>query len=269
VEFCINAITLGEHPFPTSVEASASAGFKAIELWLPHVEAYLADGHTAQQARAVLDDHGVQAVGACFVSGLIASTGDAKRAAFDAAKERFELCQILGAPVIVCVGDGPADPTLDDYTVAAEQAREVGDLAASFGLHVAIEFIAGFPFIGTLATAARLVTEAEHQHLGILFDIFHFYAGTSKEADFATLDHAPISFVHLNDAAPRPREILRDADRLLPGHGCLPLADLAERIRHTGYDGYYSLELFHPEIQAMDPTEAAKLCYEACERFAQ
>lgn len=268
MRFCLNPITLGERDFPVAIEASAKAGFRAVELWLPHVEKFIAGRRTAGEARALLKDHGLEAAGACFVAGLITSTGDAKRKAFDEAKARFELCQELGARTIVCVGDGPATPTLDDYHSAAEQTREVCDLAGSFGLAVALEFVAGFPFIGTLATAAKVVSDADHGNLGILFDCFHFWTGRSKMEDFDALRGAPIAFVHLNDAANLPRELLRDSDRVLPGQGCFPLREIVRRINATGYDGYYSLELFSPELWAADPFEAAARCYQACEQFS-
>jgi len=268
VKFCLNPITLGERDLPTAVEASAKAGFTALELWLPHVERFVAEGRPAADARALLKDHGLEAAGACYVAGLLTSTGDAKRKAFDAAKARFELCQELGARAIVCVGDGPAAPTLDDYHTAAEQAREVCDLAGSFGLGVALEFVAGFPFIGTLATAAKVVNDADHHNLGILFDCFHFWAGRSKMEDFDALRGAPIAFVHLNDARSLPRELLRDSDRVLPGQGAFPLREIVRRIAATGYDGYYSLELFNPELWAADPFDAAARCHEACQAFA-
>jgi len=268
VRFCLNPITLGERDYPVAIEASAKAGFGAVELWLPHVEKFLAAGHTPAEARAVLKDNGIEAAGACYVAGLLTSSGEAKRKAFDAAKARFELCQELGARTIVCVGDGPAAPTLDDYHNAAEQTREVCDLATSFGVSVALEFVAGFPFIGTLATAARVVNDADHTHLGILFDCFHFWAGRSKMEDFARLRGAPIAFVHLNDARDLPRELLRDSDRLLPGQGCFPLRDIMRNIEQTGYDGFWSLELFNADLWAADPFEAAARCHQACEAFA-
>jgi len=145
VRFCINPITFGDPGYVASLEAAAAGGFDAVELWLPHVERYIEEGHSA-----VLDDKGLRPAGACFVANLLTSTGEAKREAFDLAKARFELCQALGAKTIVCVADGPQQPTPDDYSQAAEQAREVGDLASSFGLTVGLEFGAGAPFVGTL-----------------------------------------------------------------------------------------------------------------------
>lgn len=266
MRFCINQVTLGQdRDLEEAVKACSQAGFTAMELWLPSIEKYLADGHSVSDARAVLSDNGVVAAGACFVMGLLASDADAKRVAFDVARARFELSQELGAAEIACVGDGPARPVPDDYVHAAERAREVGDLAESFGLIVGIEFVAGFPFLGTLATAARLVADADHHQVGVLVDTFHLWAGRSKLADFDALGETPIALVHLNDVADVPRETLTDADRVLPGDGVMPLADILGRIQATGYDGYYSIELFNQALWAQDPVDAARQCFDACQ----
>ena len=267
MRFCMNQVTLGERDLREVVKACSRAGFSAIELWLPYIEQYLAAGHSVSDARALLSDNGVVAVGACFVMGLLGSDAEAKREAFDVARARFELSQDLGATAIACVGDGPDAPTAGDYAHAAERAREVGDLAQSFGLTVGVEFVAGFPFVGTLATAARLVAQADHPHVGVLVDTFHFWAGRSKVADFDALADAPVAFVHLNDVCDKPRETLSDADRVLPGEGVMPLGDILARIAASGYDGYYSVELFDEELWAGDPADAARRAYEACQRL--
>ena len=269
MRFCMNQVTFGERDFRAVVEACASAGFEAIEVWLPYIEREAAAGWSVEEARTLLDDHGVRAAAACYVDGLFGRAGDGKREAFDAAKARFELAQALGADLIACVGNGPADPTPDDYEHAADRAREMGDLAASFGLGVAVEFVAGLPFLGTLATAARLVERADHADVGLLFDCFHFYAGRSKLADFRLLGRHGIALVHLTDARDVPRETLRDGDRVLPGDGCFPLADLLARVERSGFDGYYSVELFNAELFAQEPAAVATKARGACDALAQ
>jgi len=268
VRFCMNPITFGESvDFRTSVEACAQAEIDAMELWLPHVDAFLAEGHSVEEARTVLEDHGVTPVGACYVAGLIEAEGDEKVAAFDRAKERFELCEALGAPSIVCVGDGPDRPTDMDYTHATDRLREVADLAASFGVKIALEFVAGFPFIGTLDTALRLVRQAEHGNLGVLFDFFHFYTGRSKMAHLAGLRERDVVICHLNDARDRPREALTDADRVMPGEGKFPIAEIVAGLEAGGFDGYYSLELFNPTLWSQPPHEVARLARQAFDQL--
>jgi sugar phosphate isomerase/epimerase len=256
----MNPITFGEAAdFRASVEACGQAGIDAMELWLPHVDAFLADGHSAEDARAVLDDNGVRPVGAGYVAGLIEVEGQEKAPAFDRAKARFELCEALGAPAIICVGDGPSRPAELDYIHATDRLREVADLAASFGVAVALEFVAGFPFIGTLDTALRIVRQAEHGNLGVALDFFHFYVGRSKMADLAALREHDIVICHLNDALDRPREIVTDAERVMPGEGCFPIADIIAGLAAGGFDGYYSLELFNRALWERPPAEVARM----------
>ncbi|MFW6162660.1 MAG: sugar phosphate isomerase/epimerase family protein [Planctomycetota bacterium] len=269
MRFAINQVTLGERDFREVAEACSQAGFTAMEFWLPHIQAYLAGGHSVCDVRAILNDNGVVAAGACFVMGLLGSNAESKREAFDVAKARFELCQELGAGAIACVGDGPEQPSPEDYDHAVERAREIGDLAESFDLTVGLEFVAGLPFLGTLATTGRLVAQADHSHVGVLLDTFHFWAGRSKMADFDGLGDAPITFVHLNDVANAPRETLTDTERVLPGDGVLPLADVMARVEATGYDGYYSLELFDRTLWEQPPAEAARRAFAACQRLAR
>ena len=265
---CVNQITFGERGFADVVAACAGAGFTAIELWLPHIERFLESGHRASEARRLLGDHGLEAAGACYVDGLFGPAGEAKRQAFDRAKGRFELCQELGAPVITCVGSGPTEPTPEDYRHAVERTREVGELAESFGLTVGIEFIAGVHFLGTLATTARLVEEADRPNVGVLLDTFHFFAGSSKVSDFDDLGRRGIVFVHLNDAPDVPRETLTDSQRVLPGDGCFPLTEILELIEQSGYDGHYSVELFNAALWAEEPAAVARKAFLACQCLA-
>ena len=66
-----------------------------------------------------------------------------------------------------------------------------------------------------------------------------------------------IGICHFNDApaANPPRFEQGDADRVYPGDGCLPLADLLRTLAANGYTGPLSLELFNPGYWALDPAE--------------
>ena len=52
---------------------------------------------------------------------------------------------------------------------------------------------------------------------------------------------------HINDAgSSKPRELLGDADRLMPGDGEIPLVEMIRRMKARGYDGKVMVELFSP-----------------------
>jgi 2-keto-myo-inositol isomerase len=265
VKLCINQVTFGKRPFPKVVAACAASQFEAIELWLPYVEQFLAQGHPVEEVRALLGDAGVAPVSACYVDGLFGPAGDGKRGAFDRARRRFELCGELGVSTIACVAGDTKEDQRDAFRHAVERAREVGELAASFGLVVAIEFIARRTVIGTLSAAARLVEEVDRTNVGVLLDVFHFHAGESALDDFGELGRRGVVMVHLNDAEDVPGRELRDCHRVLPGDGCVPLDDVLARLQESGYDGYYSLELFNPTLWAEEPAAVAAMARAACQ----
>lgn len=266
MKFCINQVTFGERPFPEVVAACTAGRFDAMELWLPYVEQFLAEGHSMEEARALLEDAGVEPVSACYVNGLFGPAGDGKREAFDRARRRFEICHALGVPTIACVA-GESQNKRDAFRHAVERAREVGELAASFGLVVAVEFIPHCRPLDTLSAAARLVEEVDRTNVGVLLDVFHFHAGESDFEDFHVLGRRGIAMVHLNDAEDVPREELGDGHRVLPGEGCIPLDSVLEILQGSGYDGYYSLELFNPVLWAEEPPVVADKARAACERL--
>jgi len=54
--------------------------------------------------------------------------------------------------------------------------------------------------------------------------------------------------VQVCDLADSPRELARDADRILPGEGDIPLASLIAHLKRINYDGCVSIELMNPQL---------------------
>ena len=48
---------------------------------------------------------------------------------------------------------------------------------------------------------------------------------------------------------------MTDGDRVYPGDGVAPLADILRTLREIGFDGYLSIELFNPTYWKQDPLE--------------
>ncbi len=261
---CLNMVTIKQVPFPDDVQYAAEAGFTCVELWYDKLADYLR-GHSLDQARQALERAGVEAPALCFQPNLCLKSHEADETLRNEFLARLEVCQALGCRVLIApAGKGPrpsAGERMEPYRQAAENLRSAAELAQQFGVTLALEFIAGSPFIDSLASAALVVREADHPALGILFDTYHFWAGRSKLADFAHVSAGKIAFVHVNDVPDMPREILTDPDRVRLGEGVIPLAQLLEELRAAGYDGPLSLELFRKTYWESDPRQVCRLCF--------
>jgi sugar phosphate isomerase/epimerase len=72
--------------------------------------------------------------------------------------------------------------------------------------------------------------------LGIALDTFHMHVAGSRPEDVAHLRPRWIGLVRIADAPAGDPETLRDAHRLPPGDGVIPLADIVSRVRALGVD---------------------------------
>ena len=62
--------------FATDIEEYAAGGCRSIEVWLTKLEAYL-QGHTIEEAKALLEQYGVTCPAASFQGGLFQPRGSA------------------------------------------------------------------------------------------------------------------------------------------------------------------------------------------------
>ncbi len=120
--------------------------------------------------------------------------------------------------------------------------------AGEQGVRLALEFQASAAFGNNLQTAAALVAETGSPHVGICFDVFHYYLGSSKLEDLGYLHAGNLFHVQLSDLAGTPRELAADSDRILPGDGDFQLQPILDALRAIDYGGYISLELMNPQI---------------------
>lgn len=256
MKLCINEASTMPTDFATDVRAYAAAGFAGIELWLDKVDDYVKQSSLAQ-AQALLSDHGLVATAACAQGSLLLSKGQARADAMDAFNRKLTTCQALGAPVLIVPSESPQQVQLADYDRAAENLAEAAQVAAPYGVNLALEFIKGCSLVGTVSTAMRLVDQVNQPHVGLLFDTFHYFAGLSKPADVDAITMGKVMFVHINDCLDLPRELLTDAHRTYLGQGPIPTKELVQAIQARGYDGWFSFEIFSRDVWAQDPFDVA------------
>jgi len=260
---CINQATTARADFPVAMDAYAIAGFRAVELWLDSVKAFL-EKESVAAARRVMADHGIQPVCSCCEEDLFFPRLRDRETKWDRFKRKLELSAQLGARRFIMYSALFDNVTPDDYPAAVPRLREVGELARQFEIVVGIEFIRGAKFLGCLETTAKLLREAGHPNLGILLDTYHFYAGSSKMEDIEKLNGGEVCLVHINDVPAMPRELLEDKHRIYVGDGVIPLEKILRTLAKV-YQGPLSFEAF--QYQDQDPYSVARKGFEGLSRL--
>lgn len=118
------------------------------------------------------------------------------------------------------------------------------------GLHVLLEPLQRVEsnLITTAAHARTMLDEVGSQNLGVTLDtVAMAAAGDTVESYFETLPDR-VWHVHLVDGTP--------TGHLIPGQGTLPLDRYVTSLKHSGYTGNITLEIFGDGTYAIDPRTA-------------
>jgi 2-keto-myo-inositol isomerase len=267
MDLCISQATTLQAPFADDIAAFGDVGWPAAELWLTKLEKYL-ESATVEDVRRRLAEKKVRPVAAAYQGGLLLSQGEQRKAHFDHFRRRLELCQAVGIPTLLVAADYAPKVDARAWQRAVVSLKQAGQWAAAFDVRLAFEFRGTDAFCTSLDTALGLVDAAGEPNIGVCLDVFHYYKGPSKADDLAGLTRENLAFVQISDVAGVPRELMTDADRVMPGDGEFRYDAVFAALKRIGYDGPVSLELMNPVLWGMKPTQVAELGLMALRRVA-
>ncbi len=233
------------------LEAVAAAGFDGVEIF---ENDFLTYGASAAEVRRMASDLGL-AITLFQPFRDFEGLPDPLRArAFERARRKFALMQELGTDLmLVCSNVSPA--ALGGIDRAAADFRELGDIAAGFGVRVGYEALAWGRHVSDHRDAWEIVRRADHPRIGLILDSFHTL---SRKIDPNTIRSIPgdkIFIVQLADAPLIEMDLLYWSRhfRNMPGEGDLPVVDVMRAVAATGYDGPLSLEIFNDQFRGGSP----------------
>jgi 2-keto-myo-inositol isomerase len=262
---CMHQVSSNAFDFRTSIEGYAKAGIRAVEVVLAKAREF-AEKESPAAARRLLDDLGVKAASSSNQLGIIEpSPNRAKN--LDDLKWKCELAQRLGADRIVAVPAMTTKPTEDDYKRGIDNLREAAEVSGAFNVALLFEFSRFFTLASSLTTALQFVRGANHPHVKLMIDTYHFWIGPSKFEDLELLRDGELAHMHFEDTPREPvRELLEQRHRVLPGDGVAPLRKIVDAVVRKHYAGALSVELMDPAFQSMDPFQLATKVKTAVER---
>lgn len=251
--------------FAEDVAAVAGAGWPAMEVWLTKLEQHL-EKHSLDETRKLVADRGLTLAAAAYQGGLLLSQGEQRQGHFDQFKQRLDLCQTFGIPVLLVAADFVAAVDGAGLQRAVVSLKQAAQWAAAFEVRLALEFRGRSTFCSSLDTALALIAQCDEPNVGVCLDVFHYYTGPSKFEDLALLTPQTLAFVQVCDLAGVPRELAADGDRILPGEGDFQLVPLLRQLQAIGYEGPISLEVLNPTFWQVQASQVAELGYGALQR---
>jgi 4-hydroxyphenylpyruvate dioxygenase len=232
---------------PEKLEAIAGAGFDGVEIFENDFLAF--DGSPRDVGRMVRD-FGLEITLFQPFRDFEGMPASHRQRTFDRAERKFDVMQELGTDlVLVCSNVSPV--SLGGIDRAADDFRELGERAVKRGLRVGYEALAWGRHIHDHRDAWEIVRRADHPNIGLILDSFHTL---SRKIDINSIRSIPrdkIFIVQLADAPLIDMDLLYWSRhfRNMPGEGDLPVTDFTAAIAETGYDGYFSLEIFNDQFR--------------------
>jgi len=159
--------------------------------------------------------------------------------------------------VLVCSNVSPV--SLGGIDRAAADFHELGERAARRGLRVGYEALAWGRHIFDHRDAWEIVRRADHPNIGLILDSFHSLARRIDIGSIRSVPKDKIFIVQLADAPLIDMDLLYWSRhfRNMPGEGDLPVSDFVAAVAETGYDGYFSLEIFNDQFRGGSPRAIA------------
>ncbi|MEX2511405.1 MAG: sugar phosphate isomerase/epimerase family protein [Cyclobacteriaceae bacterium] len=257
--FCLNTSTIrGQNPgLLKYVEIAAKAGYDGIEIWIDDVKKFLADGHTLQQLKNVIDDHGIRVENAIGFAPWMAQDNEKSNLGFIQMEEEMQMLSAIGCKRVAAPGIGAEYPV--DLMKAGARYKALINLGRKTGVMPQLEFWGAFAPFNHLGQVLMVAAVANDPDARILPDIYHLFRGGSGFDGLKLINGAAIEIFHLNDfVSDIHREKQEDKDRVYPGDGVAPMQQILTDLKKMGGSKVLSLELFNREYWEKDPLEVAK-----------
>ena len=255
--YCLNTSTIsGQNPgLLKYIEIAASAGYDGIELWVRDVKAHLDAGNSSASVKKFITDSGLRVENAIGFAPWI-SGGEA---GMQQMKEEMEMMASVGCLRIAAPPAGVPDDKPLDLFMAGEKYAEVLELGRQTGVMPQLEFWGASKVMWHLGQILMVAAASRDDDARLLPDVYHLFRGDSGFEGLKMLNGKMIEIFHMNDYPDtKPRLEQVDGDRVFPGDGVAPLAQILKDLKNMGGEKVLSLELFNRSYWERDPLEVAR-----------
>lgn len=244
----------GSLPLAEALRVTREAGWDGIELRHVDFAKSMADGATISELLALVKASSLPVTAVGVERGWIYSEGETRARLLASITEVCRWADELGAPIIM----SPMDQEPGDLAQAAASVREVGDILAAYGKTMALELNVNVPQFPQLQAVRDLLAAAGHPNVGLLVDTYHIERGEGGIGAYERLNDGEITYFQYSDVPAGPMNPPGNtSERLPPGEGVVPFAQILPIIQAKGYTGYLSYEALNQAAFKRDPLEVS------------
>jgi 2-keto-myo-inositol isomerase len=259
--YSFNTSTIRGQKLPVEEEAklAARAGYNGFEPWMAELQDYVNRGGNLKDLGKLLADLGLKVESSIGFARWIVDNDLERQKGLDDAKRDMEMVLTIGGLRIAAPPVGATDKAVPDLQVVADRYRTLAELGARIGVIPEAEVWGFSKTLSRLGETVHVAMESGHPKACVLPDVYHLFKGGSGFEGLKLLRAKAIGIFHVNDyPKDKDRKAIKDADRVFPGDGVAPLAEVFRTLRDIGYRGMLSLELFNPEYYKRDAFEVVK-----------
>ena len=262
-KFAMNASTLRGYALDLDgqVRAAVSAGFAGYEPWMKDIRAAKTAGRL-QDIRKRAEDGALSFINGIAFGQWAHPDASVRAAGIEETKRDMALLAELGCPRIAASMFGvhrPGSPAVPAADIA-ERYAAVLDLGREMGVRPLLEYWGHSVNLFRLEDALEVVRLVNRPDAAVLADVYHTYRGGGSFAAYRRLSAGLLPVLHINDYPASPgRGLLKDADRVWPGDGAAPWAEIRSNLAGAGADPWLSIELFNPAYWRTSPENTLRV----------
>jgi sugar phosphate isomerase/epimerase len=267
-DFGMDTISLAG-PLPAKLRAIRAAGFSQVMLSARDLVGHPEGVEAAIEA---VRESGLRVTGFQVLRDFEGLSGQLHEYKVDIAKSMLELCEAVGAKVLLVCSSTSVHASADPDAIARD-LRKLAMLAIPRGIRVAFEALSWGRNIEEFPAAWDVIVRADMPNLGLGLDSFHIFATKTSLDELQWLDPERIFLVQLADfmwqeiRSVEERIATARHFRVFPGEGAHSdqVAELVSRLHAQGYRGDYSFEVFNDDYQQIPLPDVARRARKAAD----
>ena len=237
------------------LKAVRAAGFTQIMLSAGDIV-----GHPEgeQAAIAAVRASGLRVTGLQVLRDFEGLSGHLHAYKVDVARAMLEMCNALGAQVLLACSSTSRHATGDPGQLARDLSK-LALLAVPLQIRIAYEALSWGRHVNEFPQAWNIVQSADRANLGLALDSFHIFATGTGLGALREIDARKVYLVQLSDfmwqetRSPEDRIDTARHFRVFPGEGVHSeqVAEFVRALDEMGYRGDYSFEVFNDDYKQL------------------